>query len=111
MDTLFSDILQLGQMIDIGLTPFPPAPNPFGTANVPILGAQGNASKMGAMTRSIHRSAYGALRENLRALRVKAGLSQRALAARLGVPHSWVAKVESGERRIDVVEFAEFARA
>ncbi len=26
------------------------------------------------------------------------------LAKRLSVPHSWVAKVESGERRIDFVE-------
>jgi transcriptional regulator with XRE-family HTH domain len=51
------------------------------------------------------------MRENLRALRAKAGLSQRALAARLGVPHTWVAKVETGERRLDVLEFMEFTRA
>jgi transcriptional regulator with XRE-family HTH domain len=51
------------------------------------------------------------MRANLRALRAKAGLSQRALAARLGVPHTWVAKVETGERRLDVLEFTEFARA
>jgi len=63
------------------------------------------------MTRSIHKAAYGDLREKLRTLRTKAGLSQRALATRLGVPHSWVAKVESGERRLDVVEFTEFAQA
>ena len=44
-------------------------------------------------------------------MRTRAGLSQRGLAARLGVPHSWVAKVESGERRLDVVEFMEFAQA
>ena len=40
-----------------------------------------------------------------------AGLSQRDLAARLKVPHSWVAKVESGERRIDVVELYWYATA
>ena len=34
-----------------------------------------------------------------------AGFTQRDLGAALRVPHSWVAKVESGERRIDVVEF------
>jgi len=44
-------------------------------------------------------------------MRTEAGLSQRALATRLRVPHSWVAKVESGERRLDTVEFIEFAQA
>jgi hypothetical protein len=38
-------------------------------------------------------------------------LSQRELAATLLVPHSWVAKVESGERRIDLVEFGWFVAA
>jgi len=49
------------------------------------------------------------LRNALRDLRGTAGLSQRELAARLKVPHSWVAKVESGERRIDFVEFYWYA--
>ena len=30
------------------------------------------------------------------------------LARRIKVPHSWVAKVESGERRIDLIEFGWF---
>ena len=30
---------------------------------------------------------------------------------RLGTPHSWVAKVENGERRIDLVEFCWFVAA
>jgi transcriptional regulator with XRE-family HTH domain len=63
------------------------------------------------MTRSVHRSAYESLRAKLRAMRRDAGLSQRALAKILKVPHSWVAKVESGERRLDVIEFKEFAEA
>jgi ribosome-binding protein aMBF1 (putative translation factor) len=79
--------------------------------SVPILGANGNAPRIGSMTRSVHKSAYGALRERLRVMRMSAGLSQRALAKILRVPHSWVAKVESGERRLDVVEFMEFADA
>jgi transcriptional regulator with XRE-family HTH domain len=37
--------------------------------------------------------------------RKKAGLSQAALAARLGKPQSFVAKYEGGERRLDVIEF------
>ena len=48
------------------------------------------------------------LRERLGAMRAGAGLSQRELGRRIGVPHSWVAKVESGERRIDLVEFGWF---
>jgi transcriptional regulator with XRE-family HTH domain len=44
------------------------------------------------------------LRARLRQIRQAAEFSQRDLASRLDVPHSWVAKVESGERRLDVVE-------
>jgi ribosome-binding protein aMBF1 (putative translation factor) len=43
--------------------------------------------------------------------RMQAGLTQRGLAERLKRPHSYVAKIEGGERRIDVIEFAELARA
>jgi len=60
------------------------------------------------MQKSVHTKEYKALRAELRAIREKAGLSQRDLAAKLGVPHSWVAKVEAGERRIDVVELTWF---
>jgi transcriptional regulator with XRE-family HTH domain len=63
------------------------------------------------MQKSVHTKEYKALRAELRAIREKAGLSQRDLAAKLGVPHSWVAKVEAGERRIDVVELGWFAAA
>lgn len=43
--------------------------------------------------------------------RHSAELSQRDLAEILGEHHSWVAKVELGERRVDVIEFARIARA
>lgn len=39
------------------------------------------------------------------------GLTQRDLAARVGKPPSFVAKIEVGERRVDVVEFIALARA
>jgi transcriptional regulator with XRE-family HTH domain len=63
------------------------------------------------MTKSVHSPEYSALRAALSEARTKAGLSQRQLAARLHVPHSWVAKVENGERRIDLVEFGWFVSA
>jgi transcriptional regulator with XRE-family HTH domain len=57
------------------------------------------------MQKSTHTAEYTLLRTELRRVRENAGLSQRDLADRLDVPHSWVAKVEAGERRIDVLEF------
>lgn len=63
------------------------------------------------MKKSTHTREYAALRAALTAARKSAGISQRELATRLNVPHSWVAKVESGERRIDVVEFWWFMSA
>lgn len=47
----------------------------------------------------------------LRRCRLDRGLSMRAFAARLTVPHSFVGKVETGERRLDVVEFTRYCRA
>jgi transcriptional regulator with XRE-family HTH domain len=43
--------------------------------------------------------------------RLKAGLTQAELAARIGEYQSFVARLESGERRVDVVEFLELAEA
>jgi transcriptional regulator with XRE-family HTH domain len=63
------------------------------------------------MEKSTHTNEYAALRAELVAARKIADLSQRDLALRLNVPHSWVAKVESGERRIDLVEFCWFLSA
>jgi hypothetical protein len=37
-------------------------------------------------------------------------MSQRALAAALDKPPSWVAKIEQQERRLDVLEFIAIAR-
>jgi len=52
-----------------------------------------------------HHPAYIRLCERLLTLRQSAELTQRGLAAKLGKPHSYVAKVEHGDRRIDPVEF------
>lgn len=44
-------------------------------------------------------------------LRHDASVTQTELAARLGRPQSFVAKVEGGERRIDVLEFVDWLDA
>jgi transcriptional regulator with XRE-family HTH domain len=49
--------------------------------------------------------------ERLREARTDAGLTQRDLAARLKKEPSWIAKIELGERRLDIVEFIAIARA
>ena len=47
----------------------------------------------------------------LKAERNAAGLTQTALAKRLGKPPSYVAKYELGDRRLDVLEFLDLAAA
>ena len=63
------------------------------------------------MKKSTHTPEYALLRAELKAARENAQLSQRVLAERLGVPRSWIAKVEAGERRIDFVELCWLATA
>lgn len=43
--------------------------------------------------------------------RLEQDLTQQEVATRLGKPQSFVSKYESGERRLDVVEFVEVCRA
>ena len=53
----------------------------------------------------IHAPEYRRLCELLREWRTTAGLTQRAMAARLKRPHTFVHKCETGARRIDPLEF------
>ncbi|MCY2924086.1 MAG: helix-turn-helix transcriptional regulator [Planctomycetota bacterium] len=62
------------------------------------------------MRKSTFSPEYNILRRELLAIRLSAGLSQRALATRLSVPSSWVSKVETGERRLDLVELFWFCK-
>lgn len=61
------------------------------------------------MKKSVYSRAQKVLREGLVAARKEAGLTQQELADKLGKPQSFVAKYEGGERRLDVVEFAQVA--
>ena len=75
------------------------------------LGAAWRTRIIGGMKKSTHTPEYAVLLAAILEARTSAGLSQRELATVLDVPHSWVAKVESGERRIDLVEFCWLIRA
>lgn len=63
------------------------------------------------MTYSINTEESQALRQWLKRARKSRKVSMRALGEKLNQPHSFVQKVESGERRLDVVEFVWYCRA
>jgi len=63
------------------------------------------------MLKSIHSSRYRQFLELLRAERRNAGVTQVMLANRIGVTQSVISKMESGERRLDVVETLEICDA
>lgn len=54
---------------------------------------------------------YDLVRRMLIDARLKAGLKQAEVAAKLDKPQSYVSKIERGERGIDVIEFLEIAQA
>ena len=61
------------------------------------------------MSKSIYSKEYKAIIERLKKARFDAGLSQQAVADKLGKPQSYISKIESGERRLDVAEMKKFA--
>ena len=62
------------------------------------------------MTKSRHSKKYSQFLVAFRQARKDAGLTQEQVAKRLNVYATFVCKCESGERRLDVVELAEFCR-
>lgn len=58
----------------------------------------------------IHSPEYDALRRRLVQARKDAGLMQTQVADALDKPQSFVAKCELGERRVDALELAKFAK-
>jgi transcriptional regulator with XRE-family HTH domain len=63
------------------------------------------------MEKSTFTPLYELFRMKLVALRKNAKLNQRQLAERLGRDHSFVGRIELGERRLDLVEFFWVCRA
>jgi transcriptional regulator with XRE-family HTH domain len=56
------------------------------------------------MSKSIYSKDYKEIINRLKQARIDAGLSQQAVADKLGKPQSYVSKIESGERRLDIAE-------
>jgi transcriptional regulator with XRE-family HTH domain len=57
-----------------------------------------------------YRYRYAQFLGRLKQARVEAALSQVEVSKRLKRPQSFVSKIESGERRVDVVELSELAK-
>ncbi|MBP6855484.1 MAG: helix-turn-helix transcriptional regulator [Candidatus Pacebacteria bacterium] len=60
------------------------------------------------MSKSVYSKDYKDIIERLRTARIEADLSQQAVADKLGKPQSYISKIESGERRLDVAEIKKF---
>ena len=65
----------------------------------------------GAVKKTIYAEEYRELVEWLREARKRKGITMRELAKKLGVHHSWVGRIEQGERRLDILEFARVCKA
>ncbi len=61
--------------------------------------------------KSFHTQEYADLIQGLVEARKSVGLTQQDVADALGKPQSYVAKIEGCERRLDIAEFVDYARA
>lgn len=61
--------------------------------------------------KSIHNKAYQQLLSLLRSKRLDRGITQEELASRLGVSQGIVSKIETHERRLDLIELREICLA
>ena len=61
------------------------------------------------MGKSIYSKDYKEIIKRLKRARIEADLPQQAVADKLGKPQSYISKIESGERRLDVAEMKKFA--
>jgi transcriptional regulator with XRE-family HTH domain len=62
------------------------------------------------MDKSIHSKEYAVVLQRLKKARHEADLTQVEVADKLGHHQSYISKIESGERRVDVVELKRIAK-
>ena len=63
------------------------------------------------MLKTIHQDRYGRLIGEMVKLRKDKKVTQTQLAQQLGKPQSYVAKIETLERKLDIVEFVDWCNA
>lgn len=63
------------------------------------------------MKQTLNSKSYAALSQWLKAKRLEKNLTIREFAQQLDVHHSVVGKIETGHRKVDIVEFIVFCRA
>ena len=62
------------------------------------------------MPRAIYTKDHNAIVEHLKKARIESGLGQVEVAKKLGKTQSYLSKIESGQRRFDVLQLKEFAK-
>jgi transcriptional regulator with XRE-family HTH domain len=62
------------------------------------------------MPRAIYTNDHKKIVERLKRARSEAGLSQQETAEALSKTQSYISKIESGQRRFDVLQLKEFAK-
>jgi ribosome-binding protein aMBF1 (putative translation factor) len=62
------------------------------------------------LTAKEHQRRYNAFLKRLRQARLDAGLRQEDVRRKIGIYQTYLSKIESGERRLDIVELEELAR-
>lgn len=65
---------------------------------------------MKKLRQSIHSSEHELLRQIFIRQRKTLGLSQRELAERMDIIYSAIGKIETGDRRLDVIEFIQYCQ-
>jgi len=63
------------------------------------------------MSKTIYSKDHKFLVERLKKARIEAGLDQEKAAELLGKTQSYISKIESGQRRIDIVQLKKFGEA
>ena len=62
------------------------------------------------MRKTIYSKDHKCMVERLKQARKNKGLDQKQVAALLGVSQSYVSKIESGQRRVDIIQLKQFSK-